>query len=179
MAKRMRTGNPQRGFGYVFLLMFIAVLGYMSAYALQVGHLASRRLAEQELLNIGYAFEAALYSYAGIRPPATNSPLPPGALAVAGPGQLEDLIKDPRVPGLRRHIRKLYPDPVSGKAEWGLIRDQAGHIVGIHSLSSDTPIKKTGFDAAHTHLEDAARYRDWRFGLPVSEVLNRAGSPSP
>jgi type II secretory pathway pseudopilin PulG len=164
-------GDLEQGFGYVFLLVLIAVLGGVSAYALEEGQLMSRRQAEQELLSVGRSFEEAQYSYSGVRPSEPNSGPLPGVLTATGPAQLEDLLKDPRVPGVRRHLRKIYPDPLTGKTEWGLVRNQAGHIVGIHSLSTGTPIKKSGFDARYAHFGEAERYQDWRFGLPVAEVL--------
>jgi type II secretory pathway pseudopilin PulG len=165
----MRTG--EQGFGYVFLLVLIAVLGGLSAYSLEKGQLLSRRQAEQELLSVGRTFEEALYSYSGVHPPEPHSGPLPGLLMVTGPAQLEDLLRDPRMPGVKRHLRKIYPDPLTGKTEWGLVRNQAGRIVGIHSLSTDTPIKKSGFDARYAHFGVAERYQDWRFGLPVAEVL--------
>lgn len=162
--------NGEQGFGYVFLLVIVAVLGGLSAYSMEKGQLLSRRQAEQELLSVGRAFEDALYSYSGLRLQELQSGQVPGVLTATGPTQLEDLLKDPRVPGIRRHLRKIYPDPLTGKAEWGLVRNRFGQIVGIHSLSTGTPIKKSGFDARHAHFAEAERYQDWRFGLPVAEV---------
>jgi hypothetical protein len=165
----MRTG--ERGFGYVFLLVLIAVLGAVSAFAWEEGRLSSRRDAEQELIHIGRTFEEALGSYSGVRPPDALSGPNSGVMMANGPAQLEDLLRDPRVPGIRRHLRKLYPDPLTGTSEWGLVRNHGGRIVGIHSLSSATPIKKTGFEARHAHFGEAKTYQDWHFGLPAVEHL--------
>ena len=167
--KPMRSG--ERGFGYVFLLVLIGVIGAVSAHTLEIGQSTSRRLAEQELLAVGRAFEEALYSYAGVPPAMFTAQQPISVMPSTGPATLEDLLKDPRLPGTRRHLRKIYPDPVTGQAEWGLIRNRAGRIVGIYSLSDQTPIKTTGFGPRHTHFEEAQSYRDWRFGLPVAEVI--------
>ncbi|MCY1541438.1 hypothetical protein D9M68_771320 [compost metagenome] len=91
-------------------------------------------------------------------------------MALAGPMTLEDLLKDPRTPGLLRHLRKLYADPITGQAQWGLVRDAAGRIVGIHSLSERPPLKTHGFDAAHARFEQAQHYSDWVFGLPAAHA---------
>ncbi|WKL15219.1 type II secretion system protein [Comamonas testosteroni] len=164
MGRRMRTG--ERGFGYVFLLVVVAVLGYVSAYSISRGDAYSRRQAEQELLLIGREFEAALYSYSGMQAPAVGANLPIGVIGATGPEQLSDLVRDPRSPGIRRHLRKLYPDPITGKTEWGLVQNEAGQIVGIHSLSAAAPLKTNDFDAAHAHFENARTYEEWIFGLP-------------
>lgn len=95
MVVPMRTG--ERGFGYVFLLVVVALLGGLSAYALEMGQLLARRQAEQELLEVGRIFEEALYSYSGMRIAERNSAAIPGASMLTGPAQLEDLLKDPRV----------------------------------------------------------------------------------
>jgi hypothetical protein len=42
------------------------------------------------------------------------------------PLHLEELLQDPRHPGIQRHLRKIYLDPVTGKAEWGLITGPGG-----------------------------------------------------
>ncbi len=165
----MRIG--ERGFGYVFLLVLVAVLGGVSAYALEKGQLAARRQAEQELLKVGRIFEEALYSYSGVRAPELHSGQRSGVMMSTGPAQLEDLLKDPRMPGVRRHLRKIYPDPLTGRVEWGVIRNPSGRIIGIHSLSTDAPIKRSDFDARHARFEDARSYQDWQFGLPAAERL--------
>ncbi len=161
----MQTG--ERGFGYVFLLVVVAALGYVSAYSISRGDTYSRRQAEQELLFIGREFEAALYSYSGMQAPAVGANLPIGVIGATGPEQLSDLVRDPRSASIRRHIRKLYPDPITGKSEWGLVRNDVGRIVGIHSLSSATPLKTNDFDAAHAHFEEADTYGGWVFGFPT------------
>lgn len=127
----------------------------------------SRRSAEQELLNIGQAIESALHSYAGVRPTAgTQAGVPAGMPMASGPKNLEDLLKDPRTPALRRHLRKVYADPLTGHSNWGLVLDANGHIVGVHSLASGTPIQRNGFAPHHAHFEEAQSYQDWVFGLP-------------
>jgi type II secretory pathway pseudopilin PulG len=133
----------------VLLLLAVAALGIAGAAAASVGATLSRRSAERQLLAIGAEFEQALRSYAAAGP---------------GPHALEDLLKDPRVPGLRRHLRQVYADPLTGRIEWGLERGPAGAIVGIYSLAPGRPIQQGGFEPKWAHFGEAQAYGQWVFG---------------
>lgn len=184
----MRSGSRQassrlqaeHGFAYVLLLLGVAVLALGASAALQLSAQSGRRNAEQSLLFVGGEFERALYSYAGVPAAMVVTGAQPGALAARGPRSLEELLKDPRVPGVRRHLRQLYADPMSGKSEWGVVRDPAGFIIGVHSLAEGQPIKQLGFDARHAHFEEAPNYAKWVFGLPMAQMqtLQKAGAPA-
>jgi len=108
-----------------------------------------RRDAEQALLFVGSEFERALRSYALV--PAGTTPLAglgsasPALRIAPGPRTLEELLKDPRSPGVRRHCATNHADPMTGLPTWGLIKDPAGFIVGIYSSAPGKPIKQTGF----------------------------------
>ena len=161
MERNMRTGRrpASSGFAYVLLLLAIALIGLAASAALSVGATMARRDAEQQLLAIGGEFQQALRSYAGV---------PVGAMAPVvgrGPRSLEDLLKDPRVPGVRRHLRQVYADPLTGNNEWGLVVDNQGFITGVHSLAQGMPIRQTGFEAPWAGFEDAHGYGQWVFGF--------------
>jgi type II secretory pathway pseudopilin PulG len=158
----MRNGRRRRprdsGFAYVLLLVAVALIGVAASSAISLGSTIARRDAEHQLLSIGAEYERALHSYAG-------APTVGGAPNTGQrPRSLEDLLKDPRTPGIRRHLRQVYPDPLSGKAEWGLITDAQGLIVGIHSLAEGKPLRRTGFDPQWAHFEEAESYGQWVFG---------------
>lgn len=162
----MRTGSPsgrrQAGFAYVLLLLAVALISIAATAAVGLGATMARRDAERELLAIGAEFQQALRSYAGV---------PVGAVPPTmgqGPRALEDLLKDPRVPGIRRHLRQLYADPLTGKREWGLVMDAQGRIAGVHSLAEGKPIRQAGFEPQLAALENAESYRQWVFGLAVT-----------
>lgn len=161
--------SGERGYAYLFLLIGIAIIAGASAHAVSGGAIAQRKEAEQDLLFIGQAFEVALFSYAaqGTRQQQrmTRSSLPP-----QGPTSLEELLLDSRFPEPVRHLRKLYVDPITGQRDWGLIRNDSGNIIGIYSRSTVEPIKRTGFPARHSHLEQAKTYQEWVFGLPEATV---------
>lgn len=156
-----RLRRPSRGFSLLLLLVVVALVGVVSAGAVSMGHVATRQQAEHELLAIGAEFRAALISY-GAGSPAT---------ALSGPAELQDLLRDPRVPGLRRHLRKIYADPLTGDTQWGLVRGPNGRIVGIHSLAPGTPAKQTGFDDTQVGLDGATSYAQWVFSAqPIVRV---------
>lgn len=155
--------NRSRGFAYVLLLATIAVISAIAASSLSVGTQIARRDAELALQVVGSEFELALYSYANASPINSRGNDSAGA---KGPRTLNELLKDTRFVGLKRHLRQLHADPLTGRNEWGVITDKAGFIIGIYSLAQGKPIKQTGFSGAHSHFEYAPSYKKWVFGLP-------------
>ncbi|MDP5239624.1 type II secretion system protein [Uliginosibacterium sp. 31-16] len=143
------------GFSYVGLLIVIAIISLAATTTVQLGAIAHRRQAEEELLFIGLQYKRAIRSY--------FEAAPPGAPAAA-PNQLEDLIRDPRFPGVRRHLRQLYPDPLTGKLDWVLIRAPDGKgLLGVHSRSKESPIRIDNFPDEFFHFKGKHRYSDWVF----------------
>ena len=68
------------------------------------------------------------------------------------------------MPQLRRHLRKLYTDPVTGRAEWGLLyQPGSNRIIGVHSLSQMQPLKVGNFEARFKGFEDKSHLSDWQF----------------
>lgn len=157
MVVRLPSGSggcaEQRGFSYLFLLIIVAVLGIAAANTVSLGANASRRDAEFELLAIGAEFENALRSYRAADVAGTR----------VGPRDLEDLLLDKRTSGTRRHLRKIYADPLTGRQEWGVVRQPDGLIVGIYSMAPGIPIKRAAFDAHRASFENAERYAQWVF----------------
>ncbi len=146
------------GLAYLSLLIFIAIIGVATAATLQMGSVLQRRAAEEELLIIGNEFRNALISYASATPLGQQTT----------PHKLADLLKDPRYPNIRRHLRKLYPDPISGKSEWGTILSLDGKgIVGVYSLSTAIPIKIGNFDPTFQNFGGKTSYTDWVFTGPI------------
>ena len=155
-----RSARGQRGFTYLGLIILVAILGLVGAAGLKMGSLLQRQAAEQELLDIGAQFADALQSYAGATP--AGQPQQPQNLAA--------LLRDPRFPQVRRHLRKLYVDPITGRAEWGLLYQPGSQgIIGVHSLSSSAPLKVGNFEARFTGFEGKSQLSEWRFvvGGPV------------
>jgi type II secretory pathway pseudopilin PulG len=150
---RGRPGRlqAQSGFAFFLLLAFVAVMGIGLAAVAQVWSTAVQRERERELLFIGSQLRAAVAQYYNESPGAKQYPR-----------TLDDLLEDKRFPTSRRHLRRVYIDPMTGKAEWGLVRYQ-GFLIGVHSLSEGTPVKSALFDPSDILLTGAAHYTEWRF----------------
>jgi hypothetical protein len=138
----------------------LAVVALASALTFEIAHTSARRAAETELLAIGKEFERAFASY--YRQGATGGP--------RFPGSLDDLTRDPRVPGIRRHLRRVYVDPLTGGA-WGTVPAPGGGIMAVYSTSEDQPFHENIGPLVAPPLASIApdagktnRYRDWRFG---------------
>jgi type II secretory pathway pseudopilin PulG len=155
----------QHGFTYLGLLILLAIIGMVGAAALKVDALLARAAAEQELLEEGAAFSAALNSYAAATPQGKPTQ----------PPSLQDLLKDTRFPNVKRHLRKIFVDPISGKAEWGItyLADKVG-VVGIYSLSQAQPLKQANFDERFQNFENKTHYADWKFTANAQGALERA-----
>lgn len=160
------TRARSTGFAYVLLLITVATLGMLSAASLSLGAQITRRDAERELLAIGAEFEQALRSYGGI---AANAEAATGG---RGPRTLEELLKDPRSLSVKRHLRQIYADPLTGRNEWGLVKEPGGSIVGIYSIAEGVPIQRAGFEPAKTSFENAESYAAWVFGFPGANRPN-------
>lgn len=151
-AVRMKAGR-QGGFTYLGLLALIAALSMALATAGEVWHLAQQREKEQELLFVGHQFRRAIAQY---YEHATD----PGQRY---PKSLDELLKDPRHPSTQRYLRRIYPDPVRGGTEWGLIKGAAGEIYGVYSLSEEEPLKKSNFSVVDKVFEGKTKYAEWVF----------------
>lgn len=160
--KRSEAGRrAQAGFSYLWLLLMVAFMGVGLTLAVEIDSTAVQRDREKELLAIGRQFRSAIGRY-------HQTQLSPGKHEY--PATLDDLLRDNRLPGIRRHLRKVFVDPMTGKAEWGLVK-VGGRIVGVHSLSEKMPIKQDGFEADDLSLRGRASYAQWVFAYPADMVL--------
>lgn len=131
----------------------------------EVWHTAAVREREAELLYVGNQYRKAIERYYLSGPRRY-------------PSSLSDLLKDPRKPGTERYLRKLYPDPLTGKAEWGIVKAPDGGVMGVHSPSEDAPLKTAGFKARDAAFEGAKKYSDWKF-VHAPPVQPAAPKPTP
>jgi type II secretory pathway pseudopilin PulG len=150
---RACAGRCEAGFTYLGLLILVAILALATSATLTLGSIVQRREAEQRLLEVGAAYRQAIASYLNSSPAGDRR----------YPGALAELLKDPRYPGVRRHLRQLYPDPITGKNEWGLVGAPGGGIMGVYSLSNAKPIKIAEFELANESFEEAVHYSQWVF----------------
>ena len=157
MALVGRTSAHRRGecgWAYLWTLLFALSLSVAATSAARTYASALKHYKEQELRSIGRQFRAALASYERHGP----SGQPP-----MQPARLEELLEDRRAGGEpRRHLRKVFVDPFTGQAQWALVR-RDGRIIGVHSLSQQTPAMRHGFEPDEGGFERAMTYQDWIF----------------
>jgi len=160
----MSTRARQRGVTYLLMLFAVAALGFGLARFGSLWSIGAQRAREVELLFIGGEFARALASYQAAQPDAS----------AVGPATLDDLLLDPRVPFVRRHLRRLYRDPMTGAADW-IVERQEGRIVGLHSRSEREALRSDGLPEwvnVGATLAGGARYRDWLF-RPTDTMTRR------
>ena len=71
---------------------------------------------------------------------------------------LDALLKDPRYPDVRRYLRTAFSN-----SDWVLILAPEGGIMGLHSASTDRPIRRVGYVAPFEAFNQLERYADWLF----------------
>ena len=147
------TPIAQRGFTYLGLMVIVMVMGMSLAAFGTIYSQTAQRDKEAELLFIGEQFRAAIESYY-LKSPGGR----------AYPKKLEDLVEDKRFPMPMRHLRRVYPDPITGSTAWGLVEMPGnGGIMGVYSKSEEKPIKQGNFGARQQAFEDADSYTKWTF----------------
>jgi type II secretory pathway pseudopilin PulG len=167
MTPRSASQLKAHGYTYVVVLVMLAVLSLAAALTLEVAETSARRSAEAELVFVGKEFERAFASY------YRQSPVGKRRF----PERLEDLVRDPRLPGVKRHLRRLYVDPLTG-GEWQTVPAEGGGIMAVYSGASGSPFRqqmglavRVPIPGASSSASEPTSYADWRFGFePRSEL---------
>lgn len=155
----------QRGFTYIGVLVFVALVGVALAGVGQLWSTNAKRDKEAQLLFVGDEFRRAIGSYYEGSPGVHQFPQ-----------ALEDLLEDRRLPVVRRHLRKIYVDPMTGGTEWGLVKN-GNAILGVHSLSQDKPLKTANFRAEDAPFEGSRAYADWTFAYRPASAVSAPPAP--
>ncbi|MDP1557400.1 MAG: type II secretion system protein [Nitrosomonas sp.] len=157
--------NSGKGFIYIWTLFAVTLAGIMLAGTGQVWQVKAQREKEKELLLVGDQFRQAVMSYYNSSP----------AGAKQYPGSLEQLLEDKRAPVTKRHLRKIFLDPMTKTDEWGLVEEPPPEhgasiatkpntgIIGVYSLSKNMPIKTKSFPDHYANFSEATTYQDWKF----------------
>jgi type II secretory pathway pseudopilin PulG len=156
-----------RGFTYITVLFVVATMSGGLALIGEVWHTANVREKEAELLHIGNEYRKAIERYYLSGPSRQY------------PKNFSDLIKDPRQPGTVRHLRRLYPDPVTGKDDWGLVKSADGGFAGVFSLSEEAPLKNSGFSVRDANFEAKTKYSEWQFVFAPAQAAAKPGAVTP
>jgi len=150
IARRIMNGSfmNSKGFTLIGLAVIIAIMGIVLMTVSRVYSTVVKRDVEEELLFRGDEIKDAIDSYFKI--------------GNTYPRDFEELLKDQRGVNPKRHLRKLYKDPVT-KEEWDKIIDKAGRIIGVRSKSEKEPLKKAGFTDEYKSFEGKTKYSEWEF----------------
>lgn len=139
----------QTGLAYVGLLIAVAILGIMLGTVGVVWSTQIRRDKEAQLLFVGDQIRSAIAQYQN-----------EGGIY---PATLADLIEDKRYPQIRRYLRRVYVDPMTGHADWQVIPAPGGGIMGVASASQSKPIKQANFNDSDSAFDHAECYCAWQF----------------
>lgn len=138
------------GYTYMTILFLVAIMSAGLGFVGEMWATTAQREREAELLYVGNQYRKAIERY------YQNGPR-------QFPRELAHLLQDSRKPNTERYLRRLYPDPLTGNPEWGLIKAPDGGIMGVHSLSNETPLKTDNFKLRDKEFMGAAKYSDWKF----------------
>ena len=148
-----RLRKNSHGFTYMVMLVAVSLTSIAAAITGNVLSTMIQRERESELLFRGQQYLQAIQSY-----------YEAGAQRQY-PQTLEQLIKDPRYVA-RRHLRRLYSDPLMAsdqKVGWRLIENERGGIMGVASRAEGQPLKQARFPAALKQFSGANSYSQWAF----------------
>ncbi len=148
-----QSRTRQRGFTYVALLVAMFLLALATQEVMTFVSQQVQREREADLLRIGQTYAKAIGSYYESTPGSIKR----------WPRKLEELVEDRRFVTTRRHLRDLYPDPVTRLNDWELVQSTEGGIMGVRSRSQAVPIRTAAPDLAESGLETAKRYSEWQF----------------
>ncbi|NKI97725.1 type II secretion system protein [Rhizobacter sp. SG703] len=151
---RCSTRAAAGGFTYVLVLLLVALMGLGLAVAGPRWSDAAQREREDELLRIGSLYAQAITRY---------HEASPGSLKQYPPS-LDSLLQDTRYVGTRRHLRKLYTDPMQPGQPFALVRGADGGIRGVHSTSEAQPLHSSlpPMDGV-ADMPPASKYSQWIF----------------
>lgn len=141
----MRTGRAgARGYSYLAVLFLVALTAAGLAALGQAWSTAAQRERERELLFRGGEIARAIAAY------ARATPNPPEQY----PRSLDDLVADHRGIKPRRHLRRVYEDPFTGKADWELVPEaaQPGSFGAVRSRSEQALLREYGPDGVPVRL---------------------------
>ena len=139
-----RTGSGEAGILYLALLFSVVLIGIVTAVAAPLWRTVVQREKEEELLFRLREFRQAVAAYQAVHK--------------RFPQKMEDLLEDKTQLVTRRYLRRIYPDPMTGKADWEVEfqTDRTGAVSGIKDLHSRSP--GIGLKRVRGKGE---RYQDW------------------
>lgn len=150
---RLVQATAQRGFTYIAVLAALVLVSLGTQGVMQVVSQQAQREREDALLRIGATYARAIGSYYRATPGAVKR----------WPSSLEELLEDKRLLQVHRHIRELYPDPLTRNIDWELVAAPEGGIQGVRSRSTKAPLRAGPVEIDELALPAAQRYAQWSF----------------
>ena len=140
------------------LLGWVALSGVLLMAASTHWRQQAQREREMEYAFRGEQIRQAISAYAAVPLSTGQSPWPPS---------LNALLADERTGRVVRHLRQVWPDPMTGQ-DWVLIREEEG-IRGVYSRSPLQPLRAP---------KGVTRFDEWRFEADPPRPAPKASSPS-
>lgn len=170
----MATGKRvQRGYSYLAVLFLVALTAAALAALGQAWSTAAQRERERELVFRGGEIARAITAY------ARATPNPPEQY----PKSLADLLVDGRGFHARHHLRRLYPDPFTGEADWELVPEpgQPGTFSAVRSRSEHALLREFAPDGTQAKVAHDLLFaaRDYAANpRPAAEPASAASAAS-
>jgi type II secretory pathway pseudopilin PulG len=113
------------GFTYVWALIAVAVTSAVLAAGAELMSNRAARHKQAEYAWVIEQYRIAIRSYSQATASTPDAPLQ----------SLQQLVRDDRAGIVRRHIRQLYPNPLTGKTDWQIRRGSNGEALDVVSAS--------------------------------------------
>ncbi|CAB3771124.1 type II secretion system protein [Paraburkholderia humisilvae] len=149
---REASARRQRGVTYFWALLLVLFITLALGTLVNNVKSSGQRAREADLLAVGDLYRNAIRQYVASTPVGARR----------YPEKLDDLLRDPRYPVVRRYLRQLYPDPITG-APFVAIPAPEGGVMGVRSASHKQPLKTAGLQAETAGFVRSGTYRDWAF----------------
>ena len=127
----------------------VLVIAFGIAFLLGTEDFQTYLSKERRLIEAGEVLSNALQSYRDASPGSAKD----------FPTNLHDLLHDPRMLADKGYLSTLPVDPLTKKQEWAVIRNKLNQVVGVHSLSYESPT----IYAKILSFRGGEKYSDWKF----------------
>ena len=145
----MKTPPPSPPTHRLRASLIVAVIAAIAVALLLGTGLETYLNQERRLVSAGQEIVAALEAYRAASPGSAKEL----------PRDLSELLHDPRMLADKGNLSTLPVDPMTQKQEWGVIKNNAKQIIGVHNLSSATPT----WIGRILSLRSGDTYAHWQF----------------
>lgn len=162
----------QRGFTMLAVLAAMFLSALAANAVVQSVSQQDMREREAQLMQVGVLYRQAIKDYYEMSPGAEKQ----------WPKTLEDLTYDVRFVDVRRHLREVYPDPITRSEDWGLITIDIGGrsgISGIFSKSTNEPLNTAAASFSDFEMPSITQYSDRRFEYVPPVIAPKAAAVTP